>query len=205
MPFGSPVIIYRMNFDLGWSWADGSGENPPDALQVVVAYEDFLMGRHALETLDRLLPPGGQGRAYGTHNVWKFDLLETGRFCDVAVEGAANADMVFISAHGSGDLPPGVRRWMERWIKRRERDAGALVLLMDGNGASKTKRLLTEGHLKEYALRSGMDFFVQTVFQDRTADPPDLPSNLTSMPQSFELLNEMMRTREGFRGWNLND
>jgi hypothetical protein len=131
------------------------------ALNVVVAYEDFASGNHALNIVNRLFPGWGQSALCSTQNVWKFDLLEIAKLREVAAVEAARADMVVISAHDPKALPTAVKRWMELWTKKRENNPGALVVLIDGVKKRGSRDYWAESYLQMCAIRAGMDIFIQ--------------------------------------------
>jgi hypothetical protein len=151
------------------------------AFSVLVAYEDFATGNHALRMFERLFPEGGGLSRFTTRNVWKFDLLEIAKFREMAAEEAAGADMVILSLHGKDGLPRAVKRWMDMWVLKRVHDTGALVVLLD---STKRERgipgIQMETYLQTCAFRAGMDFFLEGAVEpisarritDDGANPP---------------------------------
>jgi hypothetical protein len=158
--------------------------NPRLSVNVIVAYEDFSTGNHALNIFERLFPGLGQPPLFSTHNVWKFDLLEIAKFREIAAREAAAADIILISAHGPGELPTTVKRWMELWITQRHSDPGALVVLLDGIKKPGLEDLRAEAYLRDCAIRAGMDFFIQREKQrqKRSKDDPRLNLEKELMP-----------------------
>jgi len=150
---------------------------------VLVAYEDFATGNHALTMFQRLFPEGGGLSRFTTQNVWKFDLLEIAKSQEMAAEEAAGADMIILSLHGKSGLPRAVKRWMDTWVLKRKYDTGALVVLMD---STKRERgiagIQMETYLQTCAFRAEMDLFLEGVTDESfaggkiTADEENLPA-----------------------------
>jgi hypothetical protein len=154
-----------MNFEKNGSrWMHSMDGNPRGQLNVFVAYEDFPTGNHALRMFERLFPGSGESSHFSAKNVWKFDLLQIAKFRDMAAAEAASADMIILSTHGIGGLPPAIKRWMELWVQKRQGVAGALVVLLDSTRAQRgVSGLHTEAYLEACAFRAGMDFFMEGV------------------------------------------
>jgi hypothetical protein len=155
---------------------------------VVIAYEDFITGNHALNIVNRLFPGWGQSPSFSTQNVWRFDLLEITKFRETAAAEAANADMVLISAHDPKSLPTAVKRWLEVWIKNRAQNPGAFVVLVDDTRRQGMRELWAESYLQMCAIRAGMDFFIQRADGHRGRKRGDRGGELeTDLPSAAAL------------------
>lgn len=132
------------------------------AFSVLVAYEDFATGTHALNIFDRLFPGSSELSRFSTQNVWKFDLLEIAKFREMAASEAAYADMIIISMHGRAGLPRAVKRWMDTWVLKRKYDTGALVVLLDSTKRERgVAGIEMETYLSKCAFRAEMDLFLE--------------------------------------------
>jgi hypothetical protein len=169
--------------------------NPQLSFNVVIAYEDFSTGTHALNVCNRIFPGCSKPPSFSTHNVWRFDLLEIAKFRDLAATKAANADMIIISARAPGELPTAVKRWIELWAKKRKNEPGALVVLLAGAKKRGTADLRAEAYLQDCAARAGMDIFIQREkarhglpaedgadFEDSLLPPALLEKMITGVP-----------------------
>ena len=143
---------------------------PAPTFSVLVAYEDFATGNHALRMFERIFPASSGLSRFTTQNVWKFDLLEIAKFQEMAAEEAASADMIILSLHGKSGLPRAVKRWMDTWVLKRKYDTGALVVLMD---STKRERgiagIQMETYLQTCAFRAEMDFFLEGTMEPISA------------------------------------
>jgi hypothetical protein len=171
------------------------------ALDVVLACEDFAAGMHALGTFDKLFPVGDSGGLPNSDSkwksVWKFELLEITCLRDDAATESAGAQMVIISAHAPGELPPAVRRWFEAWIKNRTTDGGTLVLLMDDAGADIHHRFPVEAYLEKHAASAGMKYSTHKAagrhaFYDLNAAMAE-----QKIPEALKGLREMLFVEPG--------
>jgi hypothetical protein len=90
----------------------GLEANP--AFDVVIAYEDFETGKHAKKTYDFLVEHLGRDCRF-TNQMWKFDVLSIPKLREIAVNDAANADIIIVSSHGQ-ELPSHIKEWVEAWL-----------------------------------------------------------------------------------------
>jgi len=128
-------------------------------LEVMLMYEDFSTGLRARREFDAvasLLKLEVDFRV----NFWRFDLLREPVLFDWATEEAAQADMVFLSAHGPNDLPAAIDFWLQRWLARRIGEPCALSVVLDHSARDTvaTNRLLEE--LRAMAGPAGVDVFL---------------------------------------------
>jgi hypothetical protein len=174
-------------------------------LNVFLAYEDFPTGIHALRTFDAVFLEDGDYPGRDTHMVWKFDLLKIKRLREAAIREAARAHMVIISAHGTGDLPPAVREWMEGWVNARGERPGALAVMLDGGTSDPTDRFAMESHLEACGRRARMDYFIQRVPGRHRLQGEDLGTTTDRDWRAFETLTQTPPNSPGSPGWGLND
>jgi hypothetical protein len=92
----------------------------------VMAYESASVAKIAKEKWDYVVH-ALQSRYDFELRLWKFDILRIPELRDVAINDAAKAQLVFVAAHGAGELPLQVKEWIEQWLalKNRSRRPGA--------------------------------------------------------------------------------
>ncbi len=129
------------------------------AFDVVIAYEDLETGKHAKKTYDFLLEHLGLNCQF-TNQMWKFDVLNIPKLCDMAARDAAAADIVIISCHGRTDLPQQVKTWIEKWQVEKG-NAIALVALFDSPNENIHQTLEIREFLCGVAKAAHMEFFAQ--------------------------------------------
>ncbi|MGA2863823.1 MAG: hypothetical protein ABSF95_04985 [Verrucomicrobiota bacterium] len=137
--------------------ASGLDANPN--FNVVIAYEDFEAGKHARKTYDFLVENLGRELQF-TNQMWRFDVLSIPKLRELAATGAAQADLIVISSHGSGELPGPVTAWIESWLGRQCHGL-ALVALFDCPREESQKTRAVRAYLAGVASRGGLEFFGQ--------------------------------------------
>lgn len=147
---------------------DSSAAETHSSFNVVVAYEDFETGTHAKRTYDFLVQNLAD-ECHFTNQMWKFDVLSVPRLREIAAKDALMADIIMISSHGVGELPLGVKAWIESWISE-PRNASALVALFDGEPGEHSWPI--RNYLAGVATRGRLEFFAQ---------PDDWPGNGASL------------------------
>lgn len=131
----------------------------PPHFNVVIVYEDFAAGKHAKETYDYLVHQ--LGRDYQFNNqMWKFDVLGNSKLKEMAVKDATEADLIIVSTHGIGELPPEVKSWLDQWLAQKGH-AMALVTLVDRPQTDGLERSSIRSYLQALARKAKMDFFAQ--------------------------------------------
>src|SRR5215472_3208286 len=99
----------------------------PRWLNAVVVYEDFATGLRARRTLEGLTQPLKADLGVRL-NLWRFDLLREPPLRERVAQEAAEADVVFLSAHGRAELPVAVQQWLEDWFCRKGPEPCALAV-----------------------------------------------------------------------------
>lgn len=100
------------------------------AAEVVIAYEDAETFHRVKGALNDFFA-GNAAAHQGKTAAWKFELLQDLRLSRMALEDAATADLIVISAHGDSDLPAAVKNWIAHWLDNKTTDGGVLVALLD--------------------------------------------------------------------------
>jgi hypothetical protein len=96
----------------------------------VVAYEDTPTGLRAVHALDGL-PLFAATHGKFVRRLWRWDLLRPLWLSEQAAREASTADVLVISAHGSGEFPPEVQLWLNCWLTNSRSHACAFALLLD--------------------------------------------------------------------------
>jgi hypothetical protein len=126
---------------------------------VLVIYEDFAAGKHAKETCDFLA--SRLGREFEFKNLmWKFEVLGNPKMKEMAANDALEADLIIVSTHGIGELPEGVKSWMDLWIEH-PGNAMALVMLVDRPKSVLDDHAFIRSSLQAAADKAGIEFFAQ--------------------------------------------
>jgi hypothetical protein len=127
------------------------------AFRVVMVYEDFRTARQATRAYDFLVANlTHEWRV--TSQMWKFDVLRIPELRALAAEDAMMADLIIVSCNGEGELPSGVRTWIEMWLGYKA-GAVALVALLDVPPGQAERARVTQAYLEHVAQRAHMEFF----------------------------------------------
>ena len=132
---------------------------PIPRLSLVVAYQDVECGKHAQATCAFLEERLG-GEFGIVSQMWKFDALAVPALREAAARDAAVADLIFLSCHGTDELPMDVKAWMELWLGCQS-SAFALVALFDQANREAPHVREIQHYLHSFAMRAGMEFFAQ--------------------------------------------
>ena len=130
-----------------------------ERLDVLLVYEDFstgLQARKAFEQVARQLELEGDFNV----DLWRLDLLREPALLERAANKAAKSDIVFLSAHGRGELPETINLWLTQWLERRGGKPCALVMLLDTLVGGSAAANLTLVGLRATALAAGVDVFL---------------------------------------------
>jgi hypothetical protein len=134
-----------------------SGGKVVPTFRVVLVYEDFKAARQAKQAYDFLVA-NLTHEWQVTSQMWKFDLLRIRELRELAAEDALLADLIIVSCNGDGELPAGVRTWIEMTLGSMA-DAVALVALLDCPPGQAERAQVTQGYLERVAQRAHMEFF----------------------------------------------
>jgi len=125
---------------------------------VVIAYEDFETGKHGKKTYDFLVQHLEEECRFD-NQMWKFDVLGISKLREMAAKDALMADIIIISCHGTHELPPQVKAWIDSWACG-ESNAIALVALLGDAGYESGCNQIRD-YLAQVARRARMEFFAQ--------------------------------------------
>jgi len=136
--------------------ATGLPSKPP--YNVVIAYDEFASGRHAVETCHRLIAES-QGNFTVRVKVWSFAVLRNQVANLTAATDAAKAQMVMV-ATSSEDLPAAVKKWMDAWLAWNGGRRAMLVAILDSEGAE-INQWPAETYLRAAAANGNMEFLLE--------------------------------------------
>jgi len=126
--------------------------------KVLMVYEDLrtgLRGIGSINTLHAQMPPGVN---FST-SLWQCHLLGDPIFREKAAVEACAADLIILSAHGSGALPEEFHRWIERWLDLRHPRNCAMCVLVDELGSFERKNYSELTYFQNLAKEAGADLF----------------------------------------------
>ena len=177
----------------------GEGSLKVNALLV---YEDVATGLRAKRALDQAM----LRMAVDTDvhvNAWRFDLLREPALHQQAVEEAAEAEIVFFSAHGCEELPATVSLWFQQWFACRGGvEPRALVVSLDlvERETPAANQMLRE--LRQMARLAGVDVFLHLEEAQTESEPA-----LGDVWHRTELLEEALRQaeRHSYRNCGINE
>jgi hypothetical protein len=110
------------------------------------------------------------------------------------VAEAAQADIVFISAHAQGVLSQEVKDWIRRWLARKNRHCSTLVSLLDGPSAPSIEGSAIHAYLRRVADRACLSFFSHGSVQQKKGHGPVtatlLEKSIFRSPMEEEILSE---------------
>ena len=160
---------------------------------VVVVYEDNVAREEAVQFCDQLVARFWSHSAVDV-SWWSFARLLEALPASEAAGKAVGADLIVFATRREGELPVGVKSWMETWVDRRCEREGTLVGLLDpgpGPGAGTDKYV----YLRGTAHRAGLDYLTQMP-QDLAHFLPDsIESYSERAEQVTNLLDEILRQR----------
>lgn len=183
-------------------YAAGEG---PLRLEALVVYEDLATGLRARQTLDRTVRELAAD-ADVLVNLWRFDLLSEPGLRQRAAKEAADADIVFVSAHGRGALPATVNLWFREWFASKGGEPCALAVSLDANAKDTPSAIQMMEALDAAVRRAGVDLFLH-VGEARS----ELEAGSKNLPRPAEtpplLIDEIVppAERHARRGWGINE
>jgi hypothetical protein len=92
---------------------------------------------------------------------WRFDYLRDSELSAAAVRATAKADIVILSAYSQGPFPAVVPQWIEKWVKCRYSNEGALLGLFWTHEGQNDLASPKQVYLKDVARRTGMELLTQ--------------------------------------------
>lgn len=142
--------------------ADWAEEPIFPTCNVLLLYEDLLLGKQAMELLRQLNKRVGDQVAL-RFRMWRFDVLALSLTRAAAAANAANADVIVFAARSGLELKPEVKHWIEHeWQPWGDGQDRAFVVLLDNrNGVPSARVELLLEFLRATAARLGTSFIMQ--------------------------------------------
>ena len=134
--------------------ADGDAFAP--SLRVQLVYEDAETGLRARQTLEHLVP-GLRNSADLELGLWRFDVLNDPGLRELAKSELAEADILFLSAHGRSNLPAYVRSHLTHWLARRSAEPRALVVSLDAADEASVSAHQLLASLRDWGAFAGVE------------------------------------------------
>jgi hypothetical protein len=174
-------------------------------LDVLLVYEDAGTGLRAKQALDQTM----LRLAVDTDvhvNAWRFELLREPALHQQAVNEAAEAEIVFFSAHGSEELPATVSLWFQHWLARRGGEPCALVVSLDTRERETPTANQMVVELSGMARRAGVDVFLH-LEEAQVERVPALEEVQRRAELRTALLGEILRQaeRHSYRDCGINE
>jgi hypothetical protein len=186
--------------------SDSTEAESTPAFKVLIAYEDFVTGKHAKRTYD-FLHKNLARECNLTNQMWKFDVLSIPKLREIAVKDAVEADIIVISSHGD-QLPEHVTKWIESWLIEGT-NALALVALFEGTEDSLGGPLATRSYLDDVAQRGRIEFFAQPdewPGRSRVNQPLLFQQDSPRVNEgTLSTLAEVVRRDVPIRHWGINE
>ena len=184
-----------------------TGASTPRAaapFKIVMVYEDFATGLRAKQMFDHLIRDLGARLVFHSR-LWKFDVLQLPPYRDMAAADAGEADLVIFAAHGTTELPNGVKTWIDQWLLQARPGPRALVSLVDTREESSTATSASCTYLREVAARGGMAYFCP-----RSSGPEEESGfSLERLRERAEtkssMIEEILRQTSPHPRWGINE
>jgi len=162
--------------------------------RVVVIYDNLSAGQRAMITLTSLVDQFRGGRVELRPQLWRFDLLESTAWFDLALADGICADMLIVSTSRTEGLPAKVSGWLTLCLARKQGTGAAIVALPGSAGESDTPRF---HFLKSAAVDAGLEFFTP---RSSAAPGASLPAAIRSQPSAG-----MIRQAQPYQHGGLNE
>jgi hypothetical protein len=108
---------------------------------------------------------------------WTFELLGDPTEAGRAARKAARADLIVFASGLEGELPDGLKAWIESWLAKRQEREGAIVGLVRSTAVPCAIPGMKEIYLRQIAHRAGMDYLMDL--------PPGGSLAMPNSPDSF--------------------
>lgn len=131
---------------------------PKPPYNVVIVYDEFASGRHAVETCHRLIAESRDNFTVRV-KVWSFAVLRNAAASLTAASDAAKAQMVMV-ATTSENLPPAVKKWLEAWLVWNGGRRGMLVAILNSQETG-INQWEAETYLRTAAANGNMEFLLE--------------------------------------------
>jgi hypothetical protein len=158
---------------------------------VVVIYEDPGSRERAVTFCDRLV-----GRLWADLELdvswWPFSGLEEAASAREAAEKAIHSDVIVFAAASEGELPLGIKSWLDAWLDRRADREGKLVALLQAPEQAPAGEGVRHFHLRSAAHRAGLDYLTEVPEDISLVIPESFDSYTQRACQVTGLLDDIL-------------
>ena len=179
---------------------DGLGST----LRVQLLYEDAETGLRARHALDSLGPTLKQ-QADLEVDVWRFDALNDPGLRELACCELAEADILFLAAHGQAELPVQVRRHLEHWFAALPPEPRALVVSLDAvhKGSAMASRMLAS--LRDWATLAEVEVISHFSENGGMSGEPGREQQAHGVTSKSSMSEDFPSKRDAYAHWGLNE
>jgi hypothetical protein len=183
--------------------ADDSMSGDVLPLKAFILYENRTAGLYAKESLDHFVNQKDLDLACDL-DVCRFDLLNDSAVCESTAKQFAGADMVIVARDGRHDLPPAIGSWLARWLWFKGDHPCALIVLLCDDMAS-TDAVQGRIDFAQIPTQANVQVFECVRFLEQTSVDSVLGRLQYRENKSSAILQEILRQREPFSHWGIND
>jgi len=171
---------------------------------VVMVYEDFLAGKRAKATFDRLNQQLG-GQDSMKCDMWKFDVLGIPKLNKLAAKDAIKASMVIIAAHEGTELPGPVKRWVGDWLLEKDVRPKALLAILDFDPQPGRSDTPISSYLRRVAQVGQLEFFCHQAKWSESEIHPETESLRQQAENAGVVPGKTLRRKPSYRGYGINE
>jgi hypothetical protein len=168
--------------------------SPTEQFAVIIVQDDADTREKAARFCRQLIDLHGAGTEFH-FQWWSGDRLVNSTDASEAVAAAARANMVVLALLPEGDVPAGIKQWIEHWLRARGEREGVLVGLMENEPDPCSIACLKEVYLRRIAHRAGMDYLSHVPRIAPHAIPDSLDSYNERAGQMTAVLDEILHTQ----------
>lgn len=171
---------------------------------VVVAYDDSLANRKAMEIYSRLLEQFGNDFDFDC-GCWSFEQLRPTYMAQEAASVAAHADMVIIGSANGEVLPGHVKLWIEMWLAAKDDHETALVAMIGVKNMQEKAATPAHIYLEQVARQADLSYFASQFQLPRPIPAATIEAILVRAETVTPLLEEILRRPRPPSHWGINE
>lgn len=181
-----------------------SSSETKDAIKVLIVYEDFATGQHAMSASKRLF--GELTRDFESQaSFWKFDVLRVPTMRQLAAQDAIEADVVVIAAHAGQALPADLKSWLQSCLDQKAPGVTTLVAMLGVGGQTANCGSQAHCYLKEVAQKRGLHLLIQTFPLPESQIEPTSESIRGDVVVASSVLEDMLPPTAAGSRWGINE
>jgi hypothetical protein len=147
------------------------------ASKVVLVYEDPIAQKRAMELWDRVSQLVGSEAARCSS--WSLGELSHSHVLVKAAAAAIQAEVIVVALQAGGNLPPGLKAWVEAWLPFRRQQEGALMAILGLDPQPGASSDQVQSYLRAVARQRGLEFLAQEYLVAMEA-APSIPAPLSA-------------------------